>query len=51
MVKAKLAHWIYWQLTYFRDKNWVPTPIVDAVDWLRYGWLFNYSDLEDGDWH
>lgn len=33
---------IYHQLTFFRDKDWVPERVVRVVDWLRYEIFYPY---------
>ena len=38
----KLTEFIHWELTYLRDRRWMPGFLVDAIDWLRYE-VFRYK--------
>lgn len=33
--------WVYWKLTFFRDKTYVKNPLLWFIDWLRYLRIFD----------
>jgi hypothetical protein len=38
----KLKYKIWWRLTLFRDRGdwWMPGFLIDAIDHIRYEWLY-----------
>lgn len=40
-----MKHAIYSQLTFLRDKDWLPEPVRIFVDWLRYDVFYPYDEI------
>jgi len=37
---------INWQLTLLRDKDWMPTFLVNIIDWMRYEWFYESEQTD-----
>ena len=40
-MKNKIRKFLYWKLTFLRDKKWMPWFLVKFIDWIRYDLLFD----------
>lgn len=45
-MEETLKQKIHWYLTLLRDKDWIPEWLREIIDYIRYEWLWDDSDME-----